>query len=161
MIDARIGGNIYSATTANLYKAGNAAGTVINGTREEFVVPNSVTSDGNGGYTANSNAVTPELYWGRAAGGNIGVGEAFLYDATNIRLRNITVGYDFEKKWLEKTPLQKVRVSFVANNVWMIVNHLEGIDPESISATNSNATGFENGAAPTSRSFTFNVTVGF
>ena len=161
LIDARIGGNIYSATTANLYKAGNAAGTVINGTREEFVVPNSVTSDGNGGYTANSNAVTPELYWGRAAGGNIGVGEAFLYDATNIRLRNITVGYDFEKKWLEKTPLQKVRVSFVANNVWMIVNHLEGIDPESISATNSNATGFENGAAPTSRSFTFNVTVGF
>lgn len=101
------------------------------------------------------------MYWGRAAGGNIGVGEAFLYDATNIRLRNITVGYDFEKKWLEKTPLQKVRVSFVANNVWMIVNHLEGIDPESISATNSNATGFENGAAPTSRSFTFNVTVGF
>ena len=77
MIDARIGGNIYSATTANLYKAGNAAGTVINGTRGEFVVPNSVTSDGNGGYTANSNAVTPELYWGRAAGGNIGVGEAF------------------------------------------------------------------------------------
>ena len=161
LIDARIGGNIYSATTANLYKAGNAAGTVINGTREEFVVPNSVTSDGNGGYTANSNAVTPELYWGRAAGGNIGVGEAFLYDATNIRLRNITVGYDFSEKWLEKTPLQKVRVSFVANNVWMIVNHLEGIDPESISATNSNATGFENGAAPTSRSFTFNVTVGF
>ena len=37
------------------------------------------------------------------------------------------------RKWLEKTPLQKVRVSFVANNVWMIVNHLEGIDPESIS----------------------------
>ena len=31
-----------------------------------------MTSDGNGGYTANSNAVTPELYWGRAAGGNIG-----------------------------------------------------------------------------------------
>ena len=115
----------------------------------------------NGCYKKKSNAVTPELYWGRAAGGNIGVGEAFLYDATNIRLRNITVGYDFEKKWLEKTPLQKVRVSFVANNVWMIVNHLEGIDPESISATNSNATGFENGAAPTSRSFTFNVTVGF
>ena len=57
---------------SNAFLAGNAAGTVINGTREEFVVPNSVTSDGNGGYTANSNAVTPELYWGRAAGGNIG-----------------------------------------------------------------------------------------
>ena len=55
------------------------------------------------------------LYWGRAAGGNIGVGEAFLYDATNIRLRNITVGYDFEKKWLEKTPFSKpVALEFVA-----------------------------------------------
>lgn len=43
----------------------------------------------------------------------------------------------------------------------MIHYNLPGIDPESVSATNTNATGFENGAAPTSRSFTFNVTVGF
>ena len=36
------------------------------------------------------------------------------------------------------------------NNLWMIHYNLPGIDPESVAATNTNATGFENGAAPTS-----------
>lgn len=161
MIDARIGGEIFSVTNANLYRNGNAAGTVVNGAREEFVVPNSVVSDGNGGYVENTIKTTPEKYWGRAAGGNIGIGEAFLYDATNVRLRNISLGYDFSQKMLAKTPLQKLRLSFVCNNVWMITSHLNGIDPESIAGTNTNATGLENMSAPTPRSYTFNVTVGF
>ena len=38
---------------------------------------------------------------------------------------------------------------------------MHGIDPESVFATGSNATGFENGGAPTNRSFLFNLTVGF
>lgn len=42
LIDFRIGGEIYSSTTSNLYKNGNAAGTVVNGDRAEFVVPNSI-----------------------------------------------------------------------------------------------------------------------
>ncbi|MCC8142896.1 MAG: hypothetical protein LIO97_02540 [Tannerellaceae bacterium] len=162
LIDARISGKIYSATNANLYKLGNAAGTVIDGKREEFLVPNSVKEDGNGNYIANSNEVTPERYWKRVGGsGNIGLGEAFTYDATNIRLRNINVSYNLDKKWLAKTPVEGVRLSFVVNNVWMIVSHLKGIDPESVSSTNTNATGYENSAAPTSRSFTFNVGVNF
>ncbi|WP_455628365.1 SusC/RagA family TonB-linked outer membrane protein [Parabacteroides chinchillae] len=160
LIDARIGGKIYSATTAKMYYNGSAAGTVINGAREEFVVPNSVTASGDG-YTANNTSVTPQLYWQRVGTGNLGVGEAFLYDATNVRLRNLTLGYTFDKKLLAKTPLERLRLSFTANNLWMIASHLEGIDPESVSTTNTNATGIELGAAPTSRSYTFNVTVGF
>ncbi len=31
------------------------------------------------------------------------------------------------------------------NNLWMIHYNLPGIDPESVAATNTNATGFENG----------------
>ncbi len=162
LIDARIGGEIFSATTANLYRMGNAAGTVANGKRDEFVVPNTVIANSDGSYTANNKSTTQQLYWERVAGsGNVGLGEAFTCDATNIRLRNITIGYDFDKKLLSKTALQRLRLSLTANNVWMIKYHLEGIDPESVTATNTNATGFEYGAAPTSRTFTFNVTVGF
>ncbi len=87
--------------------------------------------------------------------------EVFTYDATNIRLRNITLGYTFNKNLLKKTPFQKLRLSATCNNVWMIVSHLPGIDPESVAATNTNAVGFENGGAPTNRSYTFNLTVGF
>ena len=42
----------------------------------------------------------------------------------------------------------------------MIAYDLPGIDPESVTATHSNATGFELFSAPTSRSYTFNITVG-
>lgn len=159
LIDARIGGEFYSGTTAILHTQGNAAGTVVNGARDEFVMPNTVVAKDKG-YVANNVAVTPELYWGRAGGTNIGVGEQFIYDATNIRLRNVSLGYNLEKKWLKNTPFQRVRLSAVCNNVFMIAYDLPGIDPESVTGTHSNATGFELFSAPTSRSYTFNITVG-
>ncbi len=161
LVDFRIGGDLYSATASNLYTRGNAAGTVVNGERQDFIVPNSVVQTPNG-YTENKVAVTHQNYWERIGStGNYGLPEMYTYDATNIRLRNITLGYDFNKAMLKNTPFQRLRLSATCNNVWMIHYNLPGIDPESVSATNTNATGFENGAAPTSRSFTFNVTVGF
>ncbi|WFE83258.1 SusC/RagA family TonB-linked outer membrane protein [Parabacteroides chongii] len=161
LVDFRIGGDLYSATASNLYVRGNAAGTVVNGNRQDFVVPNSVVQTSNG-YADNKVPVTHQNYWERIGStGNYGLPEMFTYDATNIRLRNITLGYDFNRAMLQKTPFQRLRLSATCNNVWMIHYNLPGIDPESVSATNTNATGFENGAAPTSRSFTFNVTVGF
>lgn len=161
LVDFRIGGNLYSATASNLYTRGNAAGTVVNGERQDFIVPNSVVQTPNG-YTENKVPVTHQNYWERIGStGNYGLPEMYTYDATNIRLRNITLGYDFNKAMLKNTPFQRLRLSATCNNVWMIHYNLPGIDPESVSATNTNATGFENGAAPTSRSFTFNVTVGF
>lgn len=161
LVDFRIGGDLYSATASNLYTRGNAAGTVVNGERQDFIVPNSVVQTPNG-YTENKVPVTHQNYWERIGStGNYGLPEMYTYDATNIRLRNITLGYDFNKAMLKNTPFQRLRLSATCNNVWMIHYNLPGIDPESVSATNTNATGFENGSAPTSRSFTFNVTVGF
>lgn len=161
LIDFRIGGDIYSATASGLHARGSAAGTVMDGDRANFVVPNTVVQK-NGAYTENTVAVTPQNYWERIGStGNYGLPEVYTYDATNIRLRNITFGYDFNRKMLKDTPFQRLRLSATCNNVWMIHYNLPGIDPESVAATNTNATGFENGAAPTSRTFTFNVTVGF
>lgn len=161
LIDFRIGGDIYSATASGLHSRGSAAGTVVDGDRANFVVPNTVVQK-EGGYAENTVAVTPQNYWERLAStGNYGLPEMYTYDATNIRLRNITLGYDFNRRMLKQTPFQRLRLSATCNNVWMIHYNLPGIDPESVAATNTNATGFENGAAPTSRTFTFNVTVGF
>lgn len=163
LVDMRFGGKFFSGTTALLHRFGKAAGTVVNGNRDEFVMPNTVVADGNGGYTNNTTAVTPERYWTRIydSGENFGAAEEFTYDATNIRLRNVTIGYEFNKKLLAKTPFQRVRLSATCNNVWMIHYNLPGIDPESVSATNTNAIGFEGNTAPTSRTFVFNLTLGF
>ncbi|MCC8153682.1 MAG: TonB-dependent receptor [Tannerellaceae bacterium] len=97
LIDARLGGKIYSATTANLYALGNAEGTVVNGARDKFVVGNAVI-EGSNGYEINTIEVLPQDYWERVAGySNTGLTEEFLKSATNVRLRNITLGYDLDK----------------------------------------------------------------
>ena len=161
LIDFRIGGDIYSATTSYLHLYGNAKGTVINGERADFVVGNSVVQTETG-YAVNDVAVLPQNYWNRIGStGNFGLPELFTYNATNVRLRNITFGYEFNKSFLKKTPFQRLRLSATCNNVWMIHYKLPGIDPESVTATNTNAVGFENGAAPTSRTYSFNLSVGF
>ena len=90
LVDFRIGGDIYSATASNLFVRGNAAGTVVNGERQDFVVPNTVVKK-DGGYVENNVPVTHQNYWERIGStGNYGLPEVFTYDATNIRLRNIT-----------------------------------------------------------------------
>ena len=160
LVDARIGGDIFSGSNNLLQANGVAACTVVDGDRKPFVV-DGVISDGNGGYTKSTIAVEPQQYWAAVNTGNIGIGEANLYDATNVRLRNISLNYAFPRKMLKDTPFQQVKLGLSCNNVWMIHSNLNGIDPESVFATNTNATGFENASAPTSRTFLFNVTLGF
>ena len=162
-IDARIGGKMYSGTLRNMQASGNAAKTVVNGEREEFIVEG-VVSDGNGGYVENTTAVTPQRYWSAVAGrsGNLGIVEANLYDATNVRLRNVSIAYSFPKSLLNRTKVfQSVKLGFSVNNVCMIKSYMDGLDPESVFATSTNATGFEYGAAPTTRCYVFNLSLGF
>jgi len=138
-IDGRFGGEFFSGTNVNLQANGSAASTVINGKRENMVV-SGVIRQGDG-YVVNDKSVTPQQYWTQVAtSGNMGISEANLYDATNIRLRNITLSYNIPSNMLKNNILQRAKVSFTANNVWMIKSYANGIDPESVFSINSNAT---------------------
>ncbi len=161
LVDARFGGQIFSATQVAMQASGTAAVTAPNGAREDLVA-DGVVSDGAGGYTKNSKAVSPQLYWRAiATANNLGVTEANLYDASNVRLRNIQLSYDLPLRMLSKTPIQRAKIGVSCNNVWLIKSHVRGIDPESVYATNSNATGFENAGLPTTRTFLFNLSLSF
>ncbi|MBJ7879799.1 SusC/RagA family TonB-linked outer membrane protein [Gelidibacter salicanalis] len=162
LIDARIGGEIFSGTNLVLQESGNAAVTVINGQREDIVV-DGVVSDGNGGFTPNTVAVSPQQYWEAITGrtGNLGINEANIYDATNVRLRNVSLNYNFPTKTLKNLPIQNLKLGISANNVWMISSHLNGIDPESVYSTGTNATGFESLSSPSTRSVFLNLVVNF
>ena len=162
LIDSRIGGDIFSATNHTLQSSGVSAVTAPNGKRETFVV-DAVVDKGNGEYVVNDKAVTQQNYWTRITGstGNLGISEANIYNATNVRLRNVQLDYEFHKNQLKNTPLQRLKLGVSVNNVWMIKSYLRGIDPESVFATSTNATGFEGYAPPTSRTYLFNVTLAF
>jgi len=160
LVDARFGGQIFSATQVAMQAAGTAAVTAPGGNRESFVVDGVISSGG--GFVKNTIAVTPQAYWRAVAtANNLGVTEANLYDATNIRLRNVQLSYELPRSFLSKTFIQRAKLGVSCNNVWMIKSHVRGIDPESVYATNTNATGFENAGLPTTRTFLFNLTLGF
>lgn len=87
--------------------------------------------------------------------------EDFVYDASYIKLREITVSYDFPKKWLRKTPLQNVRLAFVGRNIaTLFANTPIGLDPQATSTT-GNGQGFERGFNLPEASYGFDIKVGF
>lgn len=164
LIDARVGGKMYSLTSRALHASGNAKATVVDGKREKFIVSGyykDAKDDSGNTWVKNETEVEPQDYWARLTSGNTGINEAFLYDATSVRLRTLSLGYDLPKKFIQNTPIQRLRFSVTANNLWLIYTALPGIDPESVSGTGTNVSALEFGVPPTSRSFTFNVTIGF
>ena len=161
-VDARIGGKIFSQTLDNMERNGTAAITVSNGNRDSLLVQGVVMDANTNQYVPNTTRISTEQYWAATAGrGNTGITETNLYDATNVRLRNVQLSYNFPKKMLEGSFLQKAIVSVSCNNVWLISSHLHGLDPESVYATGTPAVGFENGSAPTTRTFYINLALGF
>ncbi|KAF0200674.1 MAG: TonB-linked outer membrane protein SusC/RagA [Bacteroidetes bacterium] len=161
MFDGRFGGYIFSQTNQAMQLAGTAAITAPDGQRNDLVV-SGVIDNGDGTYRANDVSITREQYWTSVAGtGNLGITEANVYDATNVRLRYINLSYDLPRKLLAKTPVQGVKVGMTMNNVWLIKSNLNGVDPESVYATGTNALGFENAAPPSNKTFLFNLSVSF
>ena len=161
LVDGRFGGQMFSASQANLQSFGTAAVTAPGGERNDFVV-DGVILDGGGNPVKNTKTVTQQQYWRTiSTTGNVGIGEANLYDATNVRLRNVQLSYNIPSSILGKSPIRRAAVTLSCNNVWMIKSDMRGIDPESVFASGSNAVGFESGAFPTMRSFLFSVNLGF
>jgi TonB-linked SusC/RagA family outer membrane protein len=161
LIDARFGGKIFSASNSYMQLAGTAAATAPGGKRDDVVFDGVVASGDT--YIPNTASITTQQLWETLSRGgtNLGINEFNTYDATNIRLRNVQLNYSFNKRMLAQTPFQQLSVGVSCNNVWMLRNHLNGIDPESVFATGTNAVGFEAMAPPTVRTFMFNITLGF
>lgn len=161
-IDGRFGGEIFSGTNRALQQSGNAAETVIDGKRADIVYDGVVEQEG-GGYAVNTEPVSPQTLWNAitARSGNLGINEYNVYDATNIRIRTIQLNYSFPREMIRNIGMQKLQIGASMNNVAMLSSHLNGVDPESVYATATNAVGFENLTSPTSRSVYFNLLIGF
>lgn len=162
MFDGRFGGKMFSQTNQAMQYAGTAEVTAPGGNRDNFVVEG-VLANEDGSYATNNIEITQQEYWNAVTtrSGNLGITEANLYDATNVRLRYINLSYSLPKSLLKSTPFQKASLGVTMNNVWLIKSYLNGVDPEAVYATGTNALGFENAAPPTSKSVMFNLSVNF
>ncbi len=160
-VDGSFGGKMFSSTLLAMEKAGTAANTVVNGKRDSILVAG-VYDSGNKNYKKNTTKVSAQNYWQNGIGtGNTGITEANLYDATNVRIRNIQLSYSVPHTLLESTPFQSAGITLSCNNVLMLSSHMHGLDPESSFASGSNAVGYESGSAPTFRTFYIAINLGF
>lgn len=162
LIEHRQGGSYVSMTDAVLNGEGVSKetlegrdGGLVFG-QNLFAGETAVLEDG----TPNNISISSQDFWRSVGGRNTPVGEAFVEDATNARLREATLGYSLPSKLMEKLPFSNMKVSLVGRNLFFITKK-GNWDPEVLTATNSTAAGFQSFVPPTQRSFGFNLTIDF
>ncbi len=114
-------------------------------------------ADGNPIYEENDIIVNPQTYW-NFTGTNIP--ELNVYDASYIKLRDISIGYTVPQRFLANYPVQSATISIVGRNLITLYKDVPNIDPES-AYNNSNGQGLEYGSLPTRRHFGLNVNFKF
>ena len=164
-LDIRKGGYLFSRTKNLMQFTGNGEATTYND-RNPFVVPNSVVSDGNGGYVENTTPIylADGSYqdWFNDAGAGLG-GEFYLLDRSYVKLRNITLAYTLPRVLVSKLYLSEVTLSAFCNNVFTWTHKGNRyIDPETSSYGNDLSGLFgELYSNPSCRMFGFNVGIKF
>ncbi len=98
--------------------------------------------------------------WGRAFYYNNSPTARYVFDASYTKLREVSLSYNFPKKWFDKVLLRDLSLSFVGRNLWIISKNVDHFDPEA-SLGSGNNQGIETGSYPTTRTFGFNLKLGF
>ena len=187
LVDARIGGSIYSNTNRTGTYTGVLA-TTLQGRNAEngglsYYYPGNITSagtvaiaanatigpggetvyqDGNifKGVTADGKANTTILPAQNYYKGFTNVDEQFVYSANFIKLREVKIGYTLPVKFIKNIGLQNATISVVGRNLWIIHKNVPNIDPET-AFTTGNAQGLEDLTLPTVRNIGININLKF
>ncbi len=142
---ARIGGKTYSATQGILDYYGASQVTA--------------TARDRGGVAINSGMVSAEKYYSAISSAEGGYGAYYLYNASNVRLQELSLQYALPAKWFRNKV--KLTVGFVAKNLWMIYCKAP-FDPEISAATNNTFyQGVDYFMQPSTRNLGFNVKLQF
>ena len=158
LINGRIGGKVISLTEAFLDEMGLSERTA--DARDYAYANNLFTADG-----------APAMYLPDGSGHTIGVqnyyqvmgargsqySPLYVYNATNFRLRELSLGYIFKDVFGEN---KDISLSFIARNLFFFYKDAP-VDPDISLSTGNGLGGFELFNMPSTRSFGFNVKMTF
>jgi outer membrane receptor protein involved in Fe transport len=170
VFDYRHGGDLYSVTTTEMLGRGVIKDTenremnyIIPGvlgdlnTQEPILddqgrkIPNTIQVEMNDLYFGNTFATNSNQEWS-------------VWDATVIRLREVSLGYELPKGLLGKTPFGSARLTLTGRNLWYRAPNFpksSNFDPETSTFGNQNFQGFEFSTAPSVRRYGVNLRVTF
>ena len=186
LIDYRHGGDMYSGTYNQLYGRGLTQGTIPdgpNGRRITLVIPGVIGDpltqkavlDENGNTIPNGTQLTVNDWFFINTFGSAGGDEFSVFDASTIRLREVSLGYDLPKSLLSRTPFGSASITFTGRNLWYKALNFPSdlnFDPEtnSLGAGNvigldpnqsGNSQGVDFGVIPTTKRFGVNLKLTF
>ncbi|HVV56268.1 MAG TPA: SusC/RagA family TonB-linked outer membrane protein [Mucilaginibacter sp.] len=144
LIDGRFGGEVVDMTEAYLDYYGDSQA--------------SATARDNGGVTIGGQHFTAQNYY-TTIGSRQGALAQYAYSATNVRLREASLGYTIPGK-LFNDKIKDIRVAFTARNLFFF--YLKApYDPDVTLSTDNGLQGIDLFGQPSVRSFGFNVSARF
>lgn len=164
--DGRIGGKMYSTTNQKMWWGGTHPGTV-NEHREAaneglatyvadgvVVVEGDVQYDSDGNIVSDTRVYAPNTTPVNYISWNVNTSNAFLnhyYDASFVKLREVTLTYNFPSQLLSATFLKRASISLVGRNLFLWSDMPE-VDPDA---------GSDNLQTPSTRNVGFNLNFTF
>jgi len=167
LIDMQKGGDIFSldrsyGLATGLYDetaGNNELGNPIRNSIADgggIILPG-VQADG----TPNTIRTPSPQYFGNTFGYRRQPNRAFVYDASYVKLREVSLSYNLPKKWISKMSIESMKFSIVATNLWIISKNLPDADPESGLGSGNLSSGYSVGSLPTTRNIGCNLTFKF
>lgn len=160
--DYKFGGTVLSSTLLNMTRQGHSklsltgreGGYVFPGVNVNTGLPNSVviTVAGNG----------LQNYW--TGYRNDQIGDPFTFKSDFVKLRNISLAYNFTSLISKVNLLKFVKglsLSASCRNVAILYKDLPGLDPEAIQSSGDIRAGYENSSLPTTRNYNLTLNVKF
>ncbi len=169
----RHGGDLYSETTQFYLGRG-----VTKDTEDRdgyFIVPGVYGDadsglpilDENGQKIVNTTSVLLNDVYFQNASGSFAINSAdemSVFDATVIRLSEVSLGYDFPKELLKKTPFGRAGITFTGRNLWYKAPNFpkySNFDPETSTFGAQNYVGLEYNSAPSVKRYGVNLSLTF
>jgi TonB-linked SusC/RagA family outer membrane protein len=151
-VDFKAGHKLISNSNFNFTREGLHKNSLVG--REGGVIFPGFNADG----TANTTAVEAESFYSDYRGKSIAT--PFVYDASFVRLRTISLGYDLSRL-VKNTFIKSLNLNGFVNNVLIIKKYVDNLDPETQYSASDLLSGLESHALPTTRSYGLNLNVKF
>ncbi|MGA9638884.1 SusC/RagA family TonB-linked outer membrane protein, partial [Flavobacterium sp.] len=155
-IDGQYGGIIYSQTHHKSMEQGKLTSTYM-GREEGFIIGDGVVLNADGSYSPNTTkAITPDWYASYYRRANI---ESNSFDASFVKLREVSIQFDFSKRLVAKMGLTGLSLSVFGRNLAML-SDFPIYDPETAALNGDTILpGIEMGQMPSPATYGFNLKV--
>lgn len=147
LINSKIGGKAFSMTEAILDQYGVSQRTA-DARDKGYVSINAMQG------TTAVTQMDPQAYY-QGIGNRTGIGEHYIYDRTNIRLAQVSLGYNFNVEQLG-LPVQSASFSLVGQNLCFLYKDAP-FDPEMSMSTDLSSQSLDSFNLPSTRTYGFNL----